>query len=616
MQSNLLKVIVKKTIFMGLLLQSSNPFVVLYGADKFEYVEDAATIMRAARETQKLTSSAIVGPGGCDLTQVLDVLVAIKNRIGCVTDDVCCNTILGILGNACEILGPDSSISSILLEILNEINGTQTVICTFTQIERLEQEIEDLSEQLTECCDNLATGINDIQEALCAPIMLHQSDFGSSTFIIDTPGKYVFAEDITFSPAALNEVAIEIRSNDVTLDLCGKTLQQGNGFVGTNGIRVQGGSVGSPRSNVEVRNGTIQNFTRAGISVGTNTITPTNNACVRIRLQNLDVVACHTRGIEFLGSALHQITESEINDCNIINCCTAVSADFAFDLLHCSSLFVSKCSLHNNGFFSTNLTVVNVQECSGCSFSRIDIDNSRVESFVGFLINLSESCVFTQCTISECIAGQTLRGFLFNSGGANQQHIVRLCTVNNNQSGDLFVGYDLSEDVTRNQLVECLAANNTTTGSSATANCYGFNYDRVMQCSTLQCRALNNITLGDGTTNIAAGFHIGSNVLIGGCTGCEWVRCSAVGNTGIDALRSFGFRAASVILGNDVNAYIGNIAYRNGPLGTAISTRQITADAGVDGFTGGVPLGSVVTVASLGALNGVSDAYSNIRIGD
>jgi len=94
---------------------------------------------------------------------------------------------------------------------------------------------------------------------------ISSANFGidmNETLTIITPGIYTFVDDVEFKPS-YSMPAIMIKSENVTLDLSGHTLSQGNIVDGCDGIKICAGS-----NHTNVINGTISNFTKCGIIVG------------------------------------------------------------------------------------------------------------------------------------------------------------------------------------------------------------------------------------------------------------------------------------------------------------------------------------------------------------
>lgn len=91
-------------------------------------------------------------------------------------------------------------------------------------------------------------------------ISLH--DIQKDGFVIDKAGQWVLKQDVPYNPHHANP-AITICASDVTLDLNGKTLSQS----GKKKPNVIGIAVSDKLTNVTIKNGTIKNFSQAGIFV-------------------------------------------------------------------------------------------------------------------------------------------------------------------------------------------------------------------------------------------------------------------------------------------------------------------------------------------------------------
>ena len=105
----------------------------------------------------------------------------------------------------------------------------------------------------------------------CQCIAITLEDFGpdvNQPYIISTPGKYTLSEDIEFNGSDPYTPAILILPgvNNVTIDLCGHTLSQGNSAILTYGIWIGTGDAPG-NNNITIQNGSIINFTACAISV-------------------------------------------------------------------------------------------------------------------------------------------------------------------------------------------------------------------------------------------------------------------------------------------------------------------------------------------------------------
>jgi hypothetical protein len=442
-----------------------------------------------------------------------------------------------------------------------------------------------------------------------------QVDVGATTFTISQPGFYVFGENIVFSPVGSGQPAIEITSDNVTIDMCGKILSQGNAVTGVNGFRIVGGAAGTPRTNVTIMNGGISGFTRAGVVVGTNPTTAANTAAQLITLKNLGVVNCALRGIEFIGTSAAPITKSIVESCLITLCCTGASADNALRLEFTQCINVNNCEISNNGTTSINFIGMNILSSTQIDVNFVDIECNTVQSFTGFSVNASNDCLLSSCRVVTNSSVNALTGFVIQGGISVAGNILTSCLTANNQStnGPL-AAFELLPLVTRNIVQSCKASNNSTTNSGSAARCIGFSFDQTTSCCVNESIACNN--RASSTTNFCAGFNIGTSGGAGtGVKSCEFYANRAEKNNALTDALSFGIRAISTAGGNVGNVYILNMGVRNGPT-TPILAQQIVSTAGAGSSPGGVPSLSIrstsFTMLNAGAAAQVG--ISNVRI--
>ncbi|MBA3751301.1 hypothetical protein H0X06_00670 [Candidatus Dependentiae bacterium] len=113
--------------------------------------------------------------------------------------------------------------------------------------------------------------------------IIRQKDIGSTGFIIKKSGNYSLAEDISFIPGCDSGNAITIRASNVTIDLNGKKLFQGNDKRNTLGILI------CPRQHtITIKNGFIENFGAIGVWV--------SKGASYIDFSNLAIKDCGNRG--------------------------------------------------------------------------------------------------------------------------------------------------------------------------------------------------------------------------------------------------------------------------------------------------------------------------------
>jgi uncharacterized CHY-type Zn-finger protein len=546
---------------------------------------------------------------------ILDEITTDISSIFTSIDNITITTVdlSGIFTALADISNDMNGIYTVLDQIDADIFATQTILCdkffqTWTILDSL---VVTASIDLS----TIFTVLNVIDAALCSPTrLISQVDIGATTFTIAAPGYYIFEENIVFSPS-FGQPAIEITSDNVIVDLCGKSFSQTNTTTGVNGFRIPGGTAAAPRNNVTVRNGIVKDFSRAGVVVGTNAINSANTAAEYITIHDLSCVNCKVRGIEFLGaSSAAPITKSSIQHCLISECCNTVGADICLNLVNTQDIDVQHLEINNNGAAALNLIGVNIQTSTKCIFDDIEVGCNFAATFTAFVLNVTQDSLFTSCNILTNTATSAFTGFGLIGGAVNFGNTLSNCQVLNNLSTNgPIIGFGLFALVTRNQLNRCVANNNLVSGAIASAHCYGFYFDQPTFCIVELCQAANNRSTGNGTTNICAGFNVGtSGVGTTGTKNSTFSNNTAAQNNGFSDARSFGLRAVSLVNGNTGNAYVKNIAVRNGPT-TPTSENQIVADGGAGSNPGGVPLGSVRS-RTISNLNGQNEEFSNVRI--
>lgn len=105
--------------------------------------------------------------------------------------------------------------------------------------------------------------VKEINNKLPCKNLIFAKDIGKHGFVITKPGYWCLAEDVKYNPRSLNP-AIRISASNVTLDLNGHTLSQKNKILNVIGIVVDPGL-----TTVTLKNGTVRDFSMAGIQAGT-----------------------------------------------------------------------------------------------------------------------------------------------------------------------------------------------------------------------------------------------------------------------------------------------------------------------------------------------------------
>ncbi|MGE4169020.1 MAG: hypothetical protein AB7E68_05695 [Candidatus Babeliales bacterium] len=402
-------------------------------------------------------------------------------------------------------------------------------------------------------------------------------------FTITDPGFFALGGDLVESGTV-----IRVSTSNLTVDLGGYMVSGG-----TNGIVIDAGL-----SNVVIQNGVIASNTR-GITVGSN--------CSDITVQNITIRSCSRRTVEVNGTDASPVMRlTVVNILSELSTTAASVTDSVMSFSNVVELTMDNVKLQKNGASTVNLTGMSFINCSKGSIENVTIINNQGATFQGFFIENTTSFLMNQANVRMNTATGSLAGFRLTGGINTNGNFIQNCLVSNNMStnGPL-AGFELLSFVTRNVLLECFTNNNITTAATATANCFGFNFDQPTSCNILACRAMNNQALGN-STNICAGFNIGTSGGSGTATNnCEFNNCWAVGNTAPTAGNSYGIRAASNNLAN-TNAYLFCVGFKN----STTLANQITQGSGTSGT---VPSGSTRT-DTIGGLNGRVLEYGNLAL--
>jgi len=416
-----------------------------------------------------------------------------------------------ILGNVGNILGANSTISGTLLNIMQGLNSlTATVIRDFNETWTILAEIDT-------DFDETWTILNVLTSNECNPILIRQANVGVTTFTISQPGRYIFAENISFAPSSPQR-AIDITSSNVTLDLLCHTLTQTNATSGVDGVRIA-----SSLSNVIITHGTIQNFTRAGVTV--------NSACSRIILDTITAFSCNARGMELLGTsgAGNQITESEITNCKLVFCCLGPTGDIVLTLSQCTDVRVTNCRINQNGSSATTLQAVRLDNALKCELNTVETnDNLASTGFRGYELSQATYCIFKNCVTKNnqaVSAASNNRGFILESSTSCTANEFLDCSALNLTGTASVDGFLTDTGCNDNLFMRCEASFNSSQGTAATAIVHGFNVISNSRNIYIDCIARNNSAPNSTATPAPAfgakGFDVNT------CTACTLLRCLA-----------------------------------------------------------------------------------------
>jgi len=482
---------------------------------------------RAPRlDAPPVTSPISVVVPALDLGAVLQVLASINCKIGNVNQDVCENTILSVLGDACSILGISiSEAIALLLEccetdsfdfngvftVLQDIQNTLTECCsTMTQDFQFTWTIlADLNDTITDCCSTMTADFQftwtiladlkdtvtdccaDLRANFCDPIFIHQSDFdpaGTTPYVISSPGVYKLAEDITYNPAAGGTSAITIASSNVILDLQCFMLQQGNGTLNTTGITVNTGL-----NDFEIKNGHIENFRNAGVAIA--------SACSRFKLSDFVCINIGVNGIALNGlpsPAAPNIVQGMLQNLQVLQSSTLLNdaSSGTFFLQGCADLVISDCQFNRNDSALGVATVHNVVYIDNdlrCSLENIQInDNTTTIPLVGMAILNSSFCTFTRIDIINNTTRSIIEAANFIGINITLSSNLEFysCRVLGQQYPGTINGIAANALCSDLLFSQCEVSNNTTTGIAVVIR--GFDFIVNQRITVKDCIVRNN----------------------------------------------------------------------------------------------------------------------------
>ncbi len=138
----------------------------------------------------------------------------------------------------------------------------------------------------------------------------------SKTVIIDQPGKWCLGESINFEPAIEGQAAIQILSDDVTVDLCGNVLRQVNDVADAIGVLIgEEFSETAVFKNITVTNGSITNFKGQGIRALNVAVAVSGDAFEDLTFTDLHVLECGSSPSFSFGSGI--LLESLVDNLQI-----------------------------------------------------------------------------------------------------------------------------------------------------------------------------------------------------------------------------------------------------------------------------------------------------------
>ena len=325
-----------------------------------------------------------------------------------------------------------------------------------------------LPDQNRNCTDYLFNPIQDAIDTLTISTALNLCDrvtlitpkeIGTTGFVISAPGQYCLTNDIIWAPTQSPSSTITINANNVTLNLNGKTINQVN-TLSSQAIVIMPG-----RSNIIVRNGTLNRMMLNGITLAGTAATPIRN----VTLEDLHIK--FTGAVITPPSVTSGIAITSSNDTIIKNSVVAYS--------HATD--------RTTGLVFTQVNNILVKDCVVTGLTSAGI-------CLGYQPNFTNDCTF-----SGCIATR-LRGVWGITPNANG-------TTNGWFGGSL-----------ENMVVENCQASHL---RGACSDCHGFTFT-IGNGITLRDNIASDILADagqDGTVEMASGYSLVSsnNMIVENC---------------------------------------------------------------------------------------------------
>ncbi len=257
------------------------------------------------------------------------------------------------------------------------------------------------------------------------------TEISSSGYTINAPGKYIFENDLTWTPSA-DGAAITINSIDVTLDLQGRTLTTSSSSYKTQAIKATGSE------NLQILNGTLVNSGVAGVECHqcshvwikgitvdslayqdvVNYTVPTGilaNECLDVCIH-----ACTVKdmNVKTGSSAAIQLTAtlySQITGCTVSNLLNQDGACTGIGHLFCDEALVDSC--HIDGLTSQFIDNLNTEGHTAIGIVPVMTTNLHIESCSvsnitgccddahGMSIFICDNATVKNCEVSDVLDG-------------------------------------------------------------------------------------------------------------------------------------------------------------------------------------------------------------------
>ncbi len=225
-------------------------------------------------------------------------------------------------------------------------------------------------------------------------------------FIIRQPGSYYLTTNLI---ASGNQNGITIKTNNVTLDLNGFTVQSLSTNINISGIYLPPGNV----ANLTVRNGTIVSWGGNGTGDGSGVFAP-SDVSQNLVFEHLNISGCGY-GIQLSGPGV-------VRDCNVVGCIkNGISLNYEVPDQVIQKSIVSGCMANDNGWNGIYATGI----ISGCTANDNGVDG--IEGDKATISGCTTSYntgnglrIFNRCSVSACVSDDNVSAGILVEEDSNQ----------------------------------------------------------------------------------------------------------------------------------------------------------------------------------------------------
>lgn len=329
------------------------------------------------------------------LTSVADETLSLVEVIDSKIDNInCSGGVVGSIDSKVDILTSVADETLSVVEIINsKIDNINCSGGTVGSIDSKTDIIIELSDTILSTVIYDFAGTWTILEAIedaigcLAGNTITQQDVGTTGFVINTPGEYTLCENILYAPSSAVP-AITIATNNVTLNLGNKTIQQTNATAGVSGVVVNISLAG-----IVIHNGSITDMTANGaeiLSGGSNCVIE-GVGFENCGASGLNVIGANNlvvRNSLFTGNGANGLLVSTSNQVCILSSVANDNSADGFGLTGVGSgNLIDTCKAFNNAGHGFNLTDI----ADGVIRNSIALDNSSdgISLFNCFAIEVS-----------------------------------------------------------------------------------------------------------------------------------------------------------------------------------------------------------------------------------